>query len=66
MKLFQSTSPVRGTTVMPYYPEAMAVFQSTSPVRGTTAGFEQRLSAVEISIHVPREGDDAAPASLPH
>ena len=33
-------------------------FQSTSPARGTTGSSPQQQPEVEISIHVPREGDD--------
>ena len=38
----------------------MLVFQSTSPVRGTTSLCRIDTPAFMISIHVPREGDDAA------
>ena len=33
-------------------------FQSTRPVRGATSSSEERLTAVEISIHAPRAGRD--------
>ena len=33
-------------------------FQSTSPVRGTTEPAEETVRMADISIHVPREGDD--------
>ena len=36
----------------------VAQFQSTSPVRGTTAYGMDATTAYQISIHVPREGDD--------
>ncbi len=56
--IFQSTSPVRGTTFKEQLRVALAKFQSTSPVRGTTVrGFWVR-GGMLISIHVPREGDD--------
>ena len=35
-----------------------AQFQSTSPARGTTKEIFAQGSEVDISIHVPREGDD--------
>ena len=35
-----------------------SLFQSTSPVRGTTFDNPSRISITDISIHVPREGDD--------
>ena len=35
------------------------LFQSTSPVRGTTFGHHIHRHCKNISIHVPREGDDA-------
>ena len=56
--LFQSTSPVRGTTQHWIYPPVTRRFQSTSPVRGTTEALARGGSRYEISIHVPREGDD--------
>ena len=58
-KAFQSTSPVRGTTWL--YRVRFSVpseFQSTSPVRGTTALLVPHCGRDEISIHVPRAGDD--------
>ena len=33
-------------------------FQSTSPVRGTTSLSTDSVFGYQISIHVPREGDD--------
>ena len=33
-------------------------FQSTSPVRGTTSALRNGNLHGQISIHVPREGDD--------
>ena len=33
-------------------------FQSTSPVRGTTSLTTDSVFGYQISIHVPREGDD--------
>ena len=58
---FQSTSPVRGTTTprLPVFPGCQ-LFQSTSPVRGTTLQFPHAAVRLDISIHVPREGDDLA------
>ena len=35
-------------------------FQSTSPVRGTTRNSDGALGMLNISIHVPRAGDDEA------
>ena len=58
LELFQSTSPVRGTTSRRAFLPVASVFQSTSPVRGTTELAKQPLNAGGISIHVPREGDD--------
>ena len=40
-------------------------FQSTSPVRGTTWTYPQKKCHRAISIHVPREGDDANRNSPP-
>ena len=57
--LFQSTSPVRGTTAAGINPLLAATFQSTSPVRGTTDAMDFASIDLEISIHVPREGDDS-------
>ena len=39
----------------------LRVFQSTSPVRGTTPMAKRIANVRPISIHVPREGDDAVP-----
>ena len=36
-------------------------FLSTSPARGTTDPSKVLLGDLDISIHVPREGDDQAP-----
>ena len=36
-------------------------FQSTSPVRGTTVTLPLLRLLGQISIHVPREGDDGGP-----
>ena len=55
---FQSTSPVRGTTLPLALPFSASIFQSTSPVRGTTRLLTCLLLFTVISIHVPREGDD--------
>ena len=38
--------------------EGHRIFQSTSPVRGTTRHVQLLDVLEEISIHVPREGDD--------
>ena len=35
-----------------------SIFLSTSPARGTTLGFTPSAIDTNISIHVPREGDD--------
>ena len=57
--IFQSTSPVRGTTDgRSRSTEANFKFQSTSPVRGTTKEQGHKHLTDEISIHVPRAGDD--------
>ena len=57
--IFQSTSPVRGTTYEEQIAQFFGVqFQSTSPVRGTTRSDSGGARRVAISIHVPREGDD--------
>ena len=59
ISLFQSTSPVRGTTsVVRVQIPVHHRFQSTSPVRGTTALCASLELSADISIHVPREGDD--------
>ena len=43
--VFQSTSPVRGTTISDMsLSQAISLFQSTSPVRGTTRGYVSRKS----------------------
>ena len=55
---FQSTSPVRGTTWCYIRISRHIVFQSTSPVRGTTKLVEGSVVFIDISIHVPRAGDD--------
>ena len=56
--IFQSTSPVRGTTLAATLFRFSSGFQSTSPVRGTTYEALARGGSRYISIHVPREGDD--------
>ena len=56
--IFQSTSPVRGTTDVVAGMDAYVLFQSTSPVRGTTRTGHKSDHQSGISIHVPREGDD--------
>ena len=43
----------------PWPVEVAAIFQSTSPVRGTTGLCTDVQELKSISIHVPREGDDA-------
>ena len=56
---FQSTSPVRGTTFLDRrFADYKYLFQSTSPVRGTTVAVFVLVSLADISIHVPRAGDD--------
>ena len=57
--VFQSTSPVRGTT-RGYVSRKSdgIIFQSTSPVRGTTQSNSISKGDNGISIHVPRAGDD--------
>ena len=55
---FLSTSPARGTTLRASSFTAPPQFLSTSPARGTTKDSLACLGAIEISIHVPREGDD--------
>ena len=44
---------------MTFVLEAVLLFQSTSPVRGTTPNPGEQGVEKIISIHVPREGDDA-------
>ena len=56
--IFQSTSPERGTTIFKYNSCALSIFQSTSPERGTTTGIYFSSFFSNISIHVPRAGDD--------
>ena len=57
--LFQSTCPARGTTRRADELALVAVaFQSTCPARGTTVDQPAVQLAVDISIHVPREGHD--------
>ena len=58
---FQSTSPVRGTTLLQNLSVRVSIFQSTSPVRGTTLELFRAEYQNTISIHVPREGDDLPP-----
>ena len=59
--LFQSTSPVRGTTARDvFFADVSELFQSTSPVRGTTRPQLPSSPLAVVSIHVPREGDDEA------
>ena len=56
---FQSTSPVWGmTAALKWDFCAGVVFQSTSPVWGMTADGYQNTYEWEISIHIPRVGDD--------
>ena len=58
-KLFQSTLPVRGATLLiVIFATTLFTFQSTLPVRGAT----RRTAIIEnktvISIHAPRAGSD--------
>ena len=55
---FLSTSPARGTTLIFLVLAAVRLFLSTSPARGTTDSCYMMVSHHQISIHVPREGDD--------
>ena len=55
---FLSTSPARGTTDSKALRALGKQFLSTSPARGTTVGFRCDTTVFNISIHVPREGDD--------
>ena len=55
---FQSTCPARGTTSRKEAMLNYARFQSTCPARGTTAAYDGFTAAIDISIHVPREGHD--------
>ena len=57
--IFQSTSPARGTTTRSFTEHGYIIFQSTSPARGTTDCRLLAAAIAAISIHVPREGDDA-------
>ena len=40
------------------------LFQSTLPVRGATKHTFSNVFKIVISIHAPREGSDAIPASI--
>ena len=56
---FLSTSPARGTTKTESAMRAIgSEFLSTSPARGTTGTAVDAYNYADISIHVPREGDD--------
>ena len=57
--IFQSTSLVRGTTFVSAPSDKLLRFQSTSLVRGTTKQNVHSTANQGISIHVPRERDDA-------
>ena len=58
-KLFQSTHPVRGATVLIAIKLRLSrEFQSTHPVRGATTIGSWVQKASEISIHAPRAGCD--------
>ena len=54
---FQSTYPVRGTSVVVDGGSDIAIaFQSTYPVRGTSCVIFDIFHIRNVSIHVPREG----------
>ena len=56
---FQSTHPVRGTTLDGSDSLVSAKFQSTHPVRGATSHVLGFFLFIHISIHAPREGCDS-------
>ena len=63
---FQSTPPVRGATLNRQAMSFQKRFQSTPPVRGATDIIINRAGMMYISIHAPRAGGDAFPASYMH
>ena len=58
---FQSTPPARGATRHRQICTVPGIFQSTPPARGATPQTRRQIPCIEISIHAPREGGDAAP-----
>ena len=57
---FQSPFPVRGTTILRSSPSVtVSMFQSPFPVRGTTTRTDNFFADGNVSIPVPREGNDA-------
>ena len=63
---FLSTSPAWGTTFSGDLLQRRGVFLSTSPAWGTTlAGQAREIRPVQISIHVPRVGDDRPAPDTP-
>ena len=59
--MFQFTHPGRGATAkgLPDT-DGLSLFQFTHPGRGATKTFDPAKAALEVSIHAPREGCDAA------
>ena len=56
--VFQSTTPVRGSTRDTPNTSLISLFQSTTPVRGSTYSGTWIIYPEEISIHDPRAGID--------
>ena len=57
-KIFQSTLPVGGATIMPILFRRPMEFQSTLPVGGATRSGRKHSGSLTISIHAPRGGSD--------
>ena len=58
VEVFQSTSPAWGMTAAATSSDRLGVFQSTSPAWGMTLWQELQRETEDISIHIPRVGDD--------
>ena len=58
---FNPRPPHRGRREVSFAFTVFIKFQSTSPARGTTSSYLAPISALFISIHVPRMGDDSQP-----
>ena len=56
--IFQSTSPAKGTTVLPYRCKALGSISIHVPRKGDDLIKNTALIIYSISIHVPRKGDD--------
>ena len=57
-KIFQSTPPARGATLISRTVIQTIAFQSTPPARGATITSRESGKQWTISIHAPREGGD--------